>query len=56
MDILKLARRGRRNEKNKSSNKVISHLKGDIKTFKKETQEDKELIKELKKQKPIKRK
>lgn len=29
-------------------NKVISHLKGDIKTFKKEAKEDRELMKSLK--------
>lgn len=28
--------------------KVVSHLKGDIKGFKKEIQEDKELIRQLK--------
>lgn len=31
--------------------KVIKHLKGDIKGFKKEIKEDKELIKSLKKKK-----
>lgn len=32
-------------------NKVIKHLKGDIKTFKDEAEEDRELIKDLKKKK-----
>lgn len=32
----------------KKKAKVVKHLKGDIKTFKKEIREDKELIKALK--------
>lgn len=35
--------------KKQKEKKVIKHLKGDIKTFKKEMNEDKELIKKLKK-------
>lgn len=36
-------------ESKKSKNKKVAlHLKGDIKTFKKEIEEDKELIKSLK--------
>lgn len=35
--------------------KVIAHLKGDIKTFKKEVHEDKELIKKLAKKKKKKK-
>jgi hypothetical protein len=34
-----------------AQNKVIKHLKGDIKTFKKEVAEDKELIRSMKKKK-----
>lgn len=34
-----------------AKNKVISHLKGDIKTFKKEAHEDRELMKSLKHEK-----
>ena len=36
--------------------KVIKHLKDDIKTFNKEAEEDKELIKDLKKKKKKKKK
>ena len=35
--------------KHKKMSKVVKHLKGDIKTFKHEAQEDRELIHELKK-------
>lgn len=41
----------------KANNKkkaVIKHLKGDIKTFKKESDEDRELIKDLKEKNAIK--
>lgn len=38
-------------KKNGCKEKVMKHLKGDIKDFKKEAQEDKELIKDLKKKK-----
>ena len=42
----------KRKPKNKKmKNEVVSHLKGDIKTFKHEAQEDKELIKKLKSKK-----
>lgn len=34
-----------------AQNKIIKHLKGDIKTFKKEAAEDKELIRSMKKKK-----
>lgn len=37
--------------KNGQKKKVVSHLKGDIKGFKKEIQEDKELISKLKRKK-----
>lgn len=40
----------------KRNNKVIKHLKGDIKTFKKEEAEDRELIKSLKSKKTSKHK
>lgn len=36
--------------------KIIKHLKGDIKTFKHEAMEDRELISKIKKDKPKKRK
>ena len=40
----------KRNESNmKKVKKIISHLKGDIETFKHEAHEDRELIKDLKK-------
>jgi len=42
--------------KKKNSKKVIKHLKGDIKTFNKEAEEDRELIKELKKKNKSKKK
>lgn len=35
----------------KKRKKIVAHLKGDIKGYKKEIQEDKELIKELKEKK-----
>jgi len=38
-----------RKENAKKKKKVVSHLKGDIKTFKKEIKEDKELISSLRK-------
>lgn len=38
-----------------ANKKIIQHLKGDIKTFKKEAEEDKKLIKQLKKKKTKKK-
>ena len=38
-------------KKNSCKEKVVKHLKGDIKTYKKETNEDKDLIKDLKSKK-----
>lgn len=38
-----------RKKSNGYKKKVVKHLKGDIKTFKKEAEEDRELIKKLKK-------
>jgi len=38
-------------KKAQETKKVIKHLKGDMKTYKKESQEDKDLIKALKKKK-----
>lgn len=40
----------------KEAKKVIGHLKGDIKTFKHEAEEDRELIGYLKKKKKTKKK
>lgn len=40
----------------KKKKKVVAHLKGDIKGYKKEIQEDRELIKELKEGKNGKKK
>ena len=42
--------------KDKSKKKVIKHLKGDIKNFKHEAKEDKDLIKALKHKKPATKK
>ncbi len=42
--------------KKKKKNKVIAHLEGDIKDFNKEANEDRKLIKELKKSKKKKKK
>lgn len=38
----------------KKKSKIVKHLKGDIKTFKKEASEDRELIKDLKNEKETK--